>query len=120
MVLTKEELNSLVHALHRSPHQLLGMHPLGDGSGIVVRALLPNAAKVEVEPVLEKKKPKLELKRLDESGLYEATSTATKKVYSYDLVVTDYLGNVRRFRDAYSFLPTLSETDLFLFGKGDE
>ena len=27
---------------------------------------------------------------------------------------------MRRTRDAYSFLPTLGETDLYLFGKGDE
>src|SRR6185295_19198587 len=29
-------------------------------------------------------------------------------------------GAVRRTRDAYSFLPTLGESDLYLFGKGDE
>ena len=44
MVLTRDELRSLVEANNRSPHQLLGMHPLGDGSGIVVRASLPGAA----------------------------------------------------------------------------
>ena len=27
---------------------------------------------------------------------------------------------MRRTRDAYSFLPTLGEADLYLFGKGDE
>ena len=41
MVLTQEELRSLVEVNQRSPHQLLGMHPLGDGSGLVVRALVP-------------------------------------------------------------------------------
>jgi len=29
-------------------------------------------------------------------------------------------GQTRRTRDAFSFLPTLGESDLFLFGKGDE
>src|SRR5688572_13444856 len=48
MLLTESELGSLIHATHRCPHQLLGMHPLGDGSGVVARALLPNAAKVEL------------------------------------------------------------------------
>jgi 1,4-alpha-glucan branching enzyme len=120
MILTQDELQSLVHARHRAPHQLLGMHSLGDDSGIVIRALLPNAAKVVVEPAKEKKKPRIELTRLDDSGLYEGTSSAAKRVYAYDLVITDYQGNVHRTRDAYSFLPTLSETDLYLFGKGDE
>ena len=57
MLLTKEELRSLVELTHQSPHSLLGMHPLGDNSGLVVRALLPDAAKVEVQPVHEKDKP---------------------------------------------------------------
>src|SRR5579883_1950478 len=120
MLLSQDELQSLVHARHRAPHQLLGMHPLGDGSGIVVRALLPNAAKVEIQPTLEKQKPAIQLQQLDRSGLYEGVSKAVKEVYAYDLVITDYQGQVRRTRDAYSFLPTLGETDLYLFGKGDE
>jgi 1,4-alpha-glucan branching enzyme len=120
MLLTHDELQSLTHATHRAPHQFLGMHPLGDGTGVVVRAFLPNAASVEAEPTHEKNKPTIRLKQLDPAGLYEGVSTAAKKVYAYDLVVTDYQGRVRRSRDAYSFLPTLGETDLFLFGKGDE
>ena len=120
MVLTPDELQSITHARLRAPHQFLGMHLLGDGSGVVVRAFLPNAAKVEVHPTHEKKKPKIVLQQLDASGLYEGVSTATKSIYAYDLVITDYEGVVRRTRDPYSFLPTLGETDLFLFGKGDE
>jgi 1,4-alpha-glucan branching enzyme len=120
MLLTQDELQSLTQARQRSPHQLLGMHPLGDGSGVVVRALLPNAAKVEVTPTHEKGKPRLELEQLDRAGLYEGVTNGATRVYAYDLVITDYQGRVRRTRDPYSFLPTLGETDLYLFGKGDE
>src|SRR5882757_4539411 len=120
MLLSRDELESLTQVRHRSPHQLLGMHPLGDGSGVVVRAFLPNAAKVEIHPTHEKNKPTIQLKQLDKAGLYEGATTAAKSVYAYDLVITDYQGGVRRTRDAYSFLPTLGETDLYLFGKGDE
>ncbi|MDB6110916.1 MAG: alpha,4-glucan:alpha,4-glucan 6-glycosyltransferase, partial [Pedosphaera sp.] len=120
MLLTQDELQSLTQVRHRSPHQLLGMHPLGDGSGVVVRAFLPNAAKVEVIPTHEKTKPRIQLKQLDPSGLYEGVTTGANQVYAYDLVITDYQGQVRRTRDAYSFLPTLGEADLYLFGKGDE
>src|SRR3954470_20061612 len=120
MLLTQDELQSLTQVRHRSPHQLLGMHPLGDGSGVVVRAFLPNAAKVEAVPTHEKSKPRIQLKQLDPSGLYEGVTNGAKTVYAYDLVITDYQGQVRRTRDAYSFLPTLSEADLYLFGKGDE
>jgi 1,4-alpha-glucan branching enzyme len=120
MLLTQDELQSLVQVRHRSPHQLLGMHPLGDGSGLVVRAFLPNAAKIEAVPTHEKKKPRIQLKQLDPAGLHEGVTTEATEVYAYDFVITDYQGGTRRTRDAYSFLPTLGETDLYLFGKGDE
>src|SRR3954447_1577590 len=120
MVLTQEELQSLVEIRNRSPHQLLGLHPLGDGAGLVARALLPEAAKVELQPVHEKDKPVIKLKRVPKSDLFEGTTKEASRVYAYDLVVTDHAGNLRRSRDPYSFLPTLGEADLYLFGKGDE
>ncbi|MBK9137208.1 MAG: 1,4-alpha-glucan branching protein GlgB [Verrucomicrobia bacterium] len=120
MILTPDEVQSLVQARHASPHSLLGMHPLGGGRGVVVRAYLPNAAKVEAVPVHEPAMPTILLTRLDESGLYEGVSRATDRVYAYDLIVTDYQGHQRRSRDAYSFLPTLGEQDLYLFGQGNE
>jgi 1,4-alpha-glucan branching enzyme len=118
--LTQAELESLVHAQHRHPHQLLGMHPLGDGSGVVVRAYLQNAAQVEVAPVLEKARPRFKLTSIHESGLFEGTAKGEDKVYAYDLIITDYQGATRRTRDGYSFLPTLGETDLHLFNEGTD
>ena len=120
MILTPAELDSLVNALHASPHQLLGMHPLGDGTGLVVRALLQNAARVEVVPVHEPQKPSFVLERLDARGLFEGTTPAAQRTFAYDLVITDFQGNTRRTRDAYSFWPSLGETDLYLFGQGNE
>jgi 1,4-alpha-glucan branching enzyme len=120
MVLTPEELRSLVEVKNRSPHQLLGLHPLGDGSGLIARALLPNAAKAELQPVHEKDKPTIKLKRVPKTDLFEGSTTEASRVYAYDLVITDQAGNARRTRDPYSFLPTLGEADLYLFGKGDE
>ena len=120
MILSPHELRSLVGLKHRSPHELLGMHPLGDESGIVVRAFVPDAVEVEIQPVHAKDQPALKLKRVHDAGLFEGATKKTKQVYVYDLVVTDQAGNIRRTRDPYSFLPTLSEADLFLFNKGDE
>jgi 1,4-alpha-glucan branching enzyme len=120
MILSKEELHSLVEVRHRCPHALLGLHPLGSGKGLVMRALIPRAAKVSIEPVLEKDKPAIQLKRIPRTDVFEGTTKAADRVYSYDLVITDSAGNVCRTRDPYSFLPTLSEADLYLFGKGDE
>ncbi len=120
MVLTQDELRSLVEVANRSPHQLLGLHGLGDGSGLVARAMLPDAAKVELRPVHEKDKPVIKLKRIPKTDLFEGVTQAANRVYAYDLVITDRAGAVRRTRDPYSFLPTLGEGDLYLFGKGDE
>ena len=120
MVLTHDELRSLVEVRNRSPHELLGLHSLGDGLGLVARALLPGAAKVELEPVHEKDKPAIKLKRVPKTDVFEGTTKNANSVYAYDLVITDHSGNVRRTRDAYSFLPTLGESDLYLFGKGEE
>ena len=120
MLLTKDELRSLVELTHQSPHSLLGMQPLGDGSGLVVRALLPDAAKVEIQPTHEKHKPAFELQRIPNTDVFEGVTKSANRVYAYDLVIADHQGRTRRTRDAFSFLPTLGESDLFLFGKGDE
>ena len=120
MILTTEELRSLVELIHQSPHTLLGMHALGDQSGVVARALLPGAAKVEVQPVHEKDKPSFTLERIPNTDIFEGVTRAANSVYAYDLVITNHAGHTWRTRDAFSFLPTLGEGDLFLFGKGDE
>jgi len=120
MILTSDELRSLVELKHQSPHTLLGMHPFGDKSGVVVRAFLPDAQKVEVQPVHEKTKLKFALERIPNTDIFEGVTKSAIAVYAYDLVITDKQNITRRTRDAYSFLPTLGEADLFLFGKGDE
>src|SRR5262245_64850476 len=84
MVLSHEELRSLIEVSHRSPHQLLGMHPLGNGAGVVVRAFVPGADKVEVQPVHEKEMPALTLERIHDSGVFEGVINSAKRVYAYD------------------------------------
>src|SRR5215472_14106557 len=120
MTLSQEELKSLVEGKSRSPHHLLGLHPRGDGSGLIARVLLPEAAKVDLEPVHEKDKPTVSLQRVPKTDIFEGETQEASRVYAYDLVITDREGKVRRTRDPYSFLPTLGEADLYLFGKGDE
>jgi 1,4-alpha-glucan branching enzyme len=96
------------------------MHPLGARSGLVTRAMLPNAAKVEIRPVHEKDKPSFELQRVPNTHIFEGVIEEANKVYAYDLVVTTHQGQTIRTRDAFSFLPTLGESDLYLWAKGDE
>jgi 1,4-alpha-glucan branching enzyme len=119
MILTKEEADSLTELRHRSPHELLGMHVLGDGSGVVARVFRPQATAVEIAPVHEKAKPRFKLEQV-RPGLFEGKTTGAKSVYAYDLIITGQDGAQTRARDAYSFLPCLGETDLYLFAQGNE
>src|ERR1700678_692311 len=119
MILTSAEADSLLEVRHRSPHTLLGMHALGDGSGVVVRAFHPGAVEVSITPVHEKNKPRIKLEQV-RPGLFEGTAQQAKSVYAYDLIITLDNGTKIQTRDPYSFLPTLGETDLFLFAQGNE
>ncbi|HMO65043.1 MAG TPA: 1,4-alpha-glucan branching protein GlgB, partial [Verrucomicrobiota bacterium] len=120
MLLTAAELEALIGARHATPHELLGMHPLGGRAGVVVRALLPGAEAVEAVPVHEKSRPRIPLARVHDAGLFEGVSRGAAEVYAYDLVVKWPGGHESRGRDAYSFLPSLGETDLYLFAQGNE
>jgi 1,4-alpha-glucan branching enzyme len=120
MILAQQELEGLIRVQHRSPHQFLGMHPLGNGSGLVVRAFWPEAAQIEIVPTHEKNKPVVKLKRIHDHGVFEGTVDKIKQVYAYDLVITEHDGRRIQTRDPYSFLPTLGEQDVFLFGQGNE
>jgi len=119
MLLTPAELESLTQLLHPSPHSLLGLQPLGDGSGLVARAMIPGAAKVEVVPVHDRSRPKFALERLGDTCVFEGLTRKAHAVYAYDLVVTDDAGHRWQGRDPYSFLPTVGETDQFLFNQGN-
>jgi len=120
MTLTKDEAESLVQLQHHSPHELLGMHRLGKEPAVVARVFAPNAAKVSIVPVHEKSRPKIALKKIHPGGLFEGVSEKAAEVYAYDVVITGRDGRETQGRDPYSFLPTVGETDLYLFGQGNE
>ncbi|MSR66693.1 MAG: 1,4-alpha-glucan branching protein GlgB [Pedosphaera sp.] len=118
MILSPSEWDSLVRFTHATPHDLLGMHSLPDG--VVVRALLPEARAVMAVPTHEKTRPVIPLKRLGDSDLFEGTAHGSAQIYAYDLLVTNQEGAQWQTRDPYSFLPTISAMDLYLFGLGDD
>src|SRR6185503_9594512 len=111
MNLPQDELRNLVELKHRSPHSVLGMHPLADGSGLVVRAFVPGANSVEVRAVGGSAQPGLVLQSVHKFGVFEGITNAATKNFAYELVVTDGQGKAQTARDPYSFLPTVSDDD---------
>ncbi len=120
MLLTSEEREQLVNVRHGMPHQLLGMHHLGDGSGLVVRALVPEAVAIQCVPAPGAEGTKFDLEKIDDAGLFEGVTQEASDIFAYDLVVKYESGAEQRARDPYSFLPTLGDSDLYLFGQGRE
>ena len=66
-----------------------------DGSGVVVRAFLPKAGKVEVQALGGKGPPPFELQRIHQkAGVFEGVTQAAGQIYPYELVVTTGTGRV--------------------------
>lgn len=121
MNLTSKEIVLLIDGKIRDPHGLLGLHlQEGKKGGLVGRAMLPGARRVTVKPVPGHDGAEFELKCLHKQGLFEGTTTAHRQIFAYDLEVEWEDGHCTRSRDPYSFLPTLTDQDMYLFGKGEE
>lgn len=119
MILSAPEFEAITNGTHASPHDLLGMHRM-PGGGLVVRAFLPLAKGVVAVPVDSVNKPVIPLRRVGESDLFEGVAEEEADLFPYDLAITWGSGEQWRTRDPFSFLPTISEDDLFLFGRGNE
>jgi 1,4-alpha-glucan branching enzyme len=122
MTVSMNDLKALLQARHASPHSVLGMHPYARGRtrGVVVRALLRGASSCEVvEPDAPRSRPRA-MKLLGPEGFFEAVLPGRKDVFRYQLRATYPGGEIRQFFDPYTFLPTLSGQDLYLFNEGNE
>ncbi len=119
MILSETELCTLLEARNGTPHSLLGLHSLGANKGIVGRALIPGAISVKVIPTQDSGEA-FELKRVDDSPLFEATTGKTDTPFPYQLEIDYDKGVVLQQHDPYSFLPTLTDADLYLYGEGRE
>jgi 1,4-alpha-glucan branching enzyme len=107
------ELTRLLALKHRDPHQILGAHLFEDG--VVIRAFRPDAAMVEVQIGA---KTALPMERVHEAGIFSVFISQLDQVPAYRFKVHYVDGSIYRQRDPYSFLPTIGELDLHLFGEG--
>lgn len=121
-MLTTTKLYDIFHIVngeHGDPHTVLGMHEIEqDGRQmLVVRAFLPGAAKITVIDFQNKRK-KYPMELVHEDGFFEVTIAERAEWFRYQLEYTDQTGHSWRGYDPYSFAPTISEFDRYLFGAG--
>ena len=121
MIISPDDLLLLLQARHATPHSVLGMHPAtGKAKGVVVRAFLKDAVSCEVVEGDQPKAKTYPLELRSPAGFFEGIIPGKTSVFPYRLRVTYAHGDMRQFADPYSFLPTLSEQDLYLFNEGTE
>jgi 1,4-alpha-glucan branching enzyme len=115
-----KEMYKVIRGQHVDPFRVLGMHKvdIGEGcvQGIAVRAFFPNACKINV--VCLDELHKYAMKKIDDSGFFETVVFDKPDFFKYKLEVTDFSNNTFMTYDPYSFLPVLSEYDLYLFNEG--
>jgi 1,4-alpha-glucan branching enzyme len=83
---------------------------------VAIRAFLPDA--VEVSVVDLDTKEQYPMKRLHQDGLFEAIARNRTEIFPYRLQKVDGGGRTSLFEDPYSFLPVLSDFDLYLMAEG--
>jgi 1,4-alpha-glucan branching enzyme len=121
VIIPQQELEAFLGNRQANPHGWLGMHPatVGGRKGVVVRAFIRHAAKCEVV-ALDAKKPTIyPMTSLAPEGFFEIFIRA-KDVFRYQLRYETSWGEIHQVYNAYSFLPTLSDHDLYLFNEGNE
>jgi len=116
VIIKDSELKEIISAKSARPHDFLGMHKCK--GGYVVRAYLINAKACAAVDV--KTGEAFAMEKLDPSGFFEVFLPRKRKSFAYMLKIDGFGGETRQIYDPYSFLPTLSEDDLYLFGEGRE
>ena len=117
--LNPRDIEQLIAGKMADPFALLGAHPVTveTGPALAVRAFLPRARSVSVLDVAPCQQISAQL--VDERGLFEAILPGERNVFPYRLRVDFGKDPIATFYDCYSFLPVLTEDDLYLFNEGN-
>jgi 1,4-alpha-glucan branching enzyme len=115
-----EDLYRIIYTEHHDPFSVLGAHVIEKkGKKVVaIRSFQPDAKEVfVVEDAITPKEYKME--RLIDDGFFEVVLTDHPSVFTYRLKKVLFDGTTELVHDSYSFLPTLTDFDLYLFNAGD-
>ena len=114
------EMNLIVNCEHKDPHTVLGMHEVlhDDREVVAVRAFLPGAKELYV---IDKNDENAVYKadRIHEDGFFETVIEDRHKWFDYKFRIVYWDGNENITADTYSFPPTVSDYDKYLFGAGN-
>ena len=132
-----EDLYRIIHNDHHDPFQVLGAHTL-DVKGkrcVVVRAFQPDAESVTVvgtirptstkgnarttENAQAQSEVEFPMEKVHPYGFFEVVIPDQREVFPYKLRKVTVSGRVETFHDSYSFMPTLTDFDIYLFNAGD-
>jgi 1,4-alpha-glucan branching enzyme len=112
------DIAAIEQAECQDPFAILGMHPV-DHEGkkaVAVRAFFSDVQESFVyDPDQDALTP---MNKVSDAGFFEAIFPDRQDVFVYHLETVDTQGERKRFYDVYSFLPVLSEDDLYLYGEG--
>ena len=121
MRITKKEIELITSVKCAQPHEHLGMHLQQKGKKNCLDSPrhLNDAKSCHLVDVVNDSKL-YELKRLTKDGLFEGVIEDRNEVFHYLLRIERFNGEICQFSDFYSFLPTLSDDDVYLFSEGSD
>ncbi len=115
-----DDIQRIIAVDHHDPFQVLGAHVVSvEGKNVVaVRAFLPDVNEAEV---IEEQNGRREfpMQKISDDGFFESLIGDWYDVLPYRLKKKYASGNSEFIHDPYSFLPTLTDFDLYLFNAGD-
>jgi 1,4-alpha-glucan branching enzyme len=117
-----DEVWNVVRTSHHDPYRVLGPHliTLEGKQVVVIRAFLPDAVKASVVELIDGREgSRYPMDRVLDEGFFEVLLRSKHDVFPYKLSVVRADGSEDTFYDSYSFLPTLTDFDLYLFNAGD-
>ena len=114
-ILNEYEMKQIIHAHTKDPFGILGMHKLNENQ-LVIRTFHPAAKSVKF--IDEKDGKEIYMEKVHEDGLFELVYDKSH-IVKYQYIYEYFNGETWTTVDPYSFLPVLTEYDIYLFRKGD-
>ncbi|HVU18915.1 MAG TPA: 1,4-alpha-glucan branching protein GlgB [Candidatus Didemnitutus sp.] len=121
MIIPQAELEAFLRNHQADPHGWLGMHPVTykRKKGVVARAFVRGAVTCDLIDLDAPGAPAHPMELLAPEGFFELF-LPKRQVFRYQLRYRTSWGDIHQVYNAYSFLPTLSDQDLYLFNEGTE